>query len=72
MRETAATRKKLELTFSVQSGAFFSMPMGTEEEPEQEPCQRSSQLRPVYLGYFEDEWGKGRAKIQRGEAIVNM
>jgi hypothetical protein len=69
-RKTAATRTKWELTFSVQSRAFFSMPMGTEEEPHQMPCQRHGQLQPVYLGYFDGEGrrrGEGQStQIQRG------
>jgi hypothetical protein len=57
MIETAAPRKKWKLTFLVQSRAFISIPMGTEEEPDQQPCQRHGQLRPIHLGYFEGEEG---------------
>ena len=55
------------------------MPMGTEEEPEQQPCQRHRQLRPVYMGYFEDEgWemgGEGGVRVLRfkeGKMLVCM
>ncbi len=73
MIETAATRKKWELTFSVQSRAFFSMPMGTEEEPDQQPCQRHGQLRPVYPGCFEGEgrWAK-YSDSKRGSDCVHL
>jgi hypothetical protein len=39
--------------------------MGTEEEPDQKSRQRHGQLRPVYLGYFEDEGG-GSSDSKRG------
>jgi hypothetical protein len=72
MAETAAPRKKWELTFSVQSRAYFSLPMGTEEEPNQQPCQRHGQLRPVYLGYFEGEEAREYSDLKRGSDCEHL
>ncbi len=60
---------KYELTFSVQRRSLFSMPVGTEEEPDQQPCQCHGQLHPVYLGYFEGSGsgGGGVLRFQEGK-----
>ncbi len=50
------------------------MPMGTEEEPDKQTCQRHGQLGTVYLGYFEEEVGDGDKvlRFNEGEVIVCM
>jgi hypothetical protein len=49
--------------------------MGTEEEPDQQSCQRYEQLRPEYLGYFEGELRRVGGRVlgfKEGEVIVCM